>query len=299
VLDAADREIRVVAADAVRLEVALAEAWGAGAAGVEEGADGVSARVFVRGGACAAVEVALEAVNGVRIAQNSALEDIAWSEAWKEGLDARVVSPRLCVRPPFAPAPAGFAGAEIVIPPGQAFGTGHHASTWLALEGLDAARSVLEGGRVLDVGCGSGVLALAAVALGARSAVAFDLDPLAGAAAGAAARAHGADDRVLVFTGSEAALAAAASGFDGVVANMIRTEQEPLLEAMASRLRVGGRFVAAGLLEAERARFVASCRAVGLEPRGFRHAESGGDTWLGLTAERVDRPGAQPNASRQ
>lgn len=280
------REVQVTAADPIGLEVALAEAWVAGAAGVEEAPDGRSARIFVPEAATGAVVAAVGAVDGVQVGAASRIEDVAWSEAWKEGLDAVVVSERLCVRPPFAAAPAGFAGAEIVIDPGQAFGTGHHASTLLALQGLDEVRSALGGARVLDVGCGSGVLALAALALGATHAVAFDMDPLAGAAAGVAARDHAFSDGLRVYTGTTDALADEAVGFDVVVANMIRTEQEPLLGTMAARLRTGGRFVAAGLLDVEQERFTVSCRAVGLEPQAWRHATQNGDAWLGVTAEK-------------
>jgi ribosomal protein L11 methyltransferase len=212
-----------------------------------------------------------------------------WSDAWKYGREAIEISPRLCVRPPFAPAPANFSGAEIVIEPAQAFGTGHHASTRLALESLDAARDQVKDARVLDVGCGSGVLALAALMLGAGSVVAHDLDPLSGSAAGEAVAAHRMWGRALVFTGTtEAITPRASAGFDGIVANMIRSQLDPLLGDFATLTRPGGWFVASGLLVGERERFEASCEAVGFELRDSREARDGDDHWLAIGARRSD-----------
>ena len=280
-------QVRVRARDAVLLEIALAEAWGAGAGGVEEAPDGLSAIVFVPDARAAELAAAVNAVEGAQAAPPAAVPEVAWSDAWKEGLGPVVISPRLCVRPPFAPAPAGFEGAEIVIEPAQAFGTGHHASTRFALELLDAVRARVEGARVLDIGCGSGVLALAALALGAERVVAHDLDPLAGAAAGEAAAAHGERERVHAFTGTTEALAGAASErFDGVIANMIRSELEPLLGEVTRLLRPGGWFIASGLLTGERARFETSLRAAELEVSGSKSAPDRGDEWLAVLAYR-------------
>ncbi len=282
--------VRIRAAGSEALEIALAEAWEAGAEGVEEGADGLTATAYVPEAAARRVAAAVNLVTGAEAETPEAFPDVVWSDAWKEGLDAVVISPRLCVRPPFAEPPEGFVGSEIVIEPGQAFGTGHHASTRLALESLDATRARLAGARVLDVGCGSGVLALAAAMLGAGSVVAHDLDPLAGTASGEAALFHDAWSRVQVFTGTTDALAQPVGGsFDGIVANMIRSELEPLLGDFARLTRPGGWFVASGLLTRERERFGVSCRRVGFEITSERQASDGDDEWLSIVATRRAR----------
>jgi ribosomal protein L11 methyltransferase len=198
-----------------------------------------------------------------------------------------VISPRLLVRPSFAPAPAGFTGRELVIDPGQAFGTGGHASTRLALEAIAALPAAeLAGARVLDVGCGSGVLALAALALGAERALGCDLDPLATAAAREAARANGFGARLALFTGSLEALGPRAAGvFHLVVANLLRRELEPLLGAIAQAVRPGGLVILSGLLARERGRVEAALAALGLAAGGAHTlTDATGDAWLALRA---------------
>lgn len=207
-----------------------------------------------------------------------------WPETWKQGLRPLVVSPRLVVRPPFAPHALGQGQREIVIEPRQAFGTGAHATTALALEALDLALAERQGARVLDVGCGSGVLALAALALGAGAAVACDLDPIAARETRENAAANGLAPLV-AFTGSLDALGA--GPFDVVVANMIRRELEPLFAALVARLARGGVLVLSGLLAAEREAVTAQLAALGARVDAARAREDeGGDAWLALTATR-------------
>jgi SAM-dependent methyltransferase len=150
--------IAVSGESAELLERAAAEAFEAGALGAEEREGAPPALwVYARAGDAARVHAALGAVPGLALAAPEPVPERAWSEAWKEGLEPIVISPRLLVRPPFRSPPAGFAGAELVIDPGQAFGTGAHASTRLALEAIDALpEAALRGARVLDVGCGGG-----------------------------------------------------------------------------------------------------------------------------------------------
>jgi ribosomal protein L11 methyltransferase len=280
--------IAVSGASAELLERAAAEAFEAGALGTEERDGGSLALwVYARADDAARVHAALGAVPGLALAVPEPVPDRAWAEAWKEGLEPVVISPRLLVRPPFRPAPAGFQGAELVIEPGQAFGTGVHASTRLALEAIDALPApVLRGARVLDVGCGSGVLALAALALGARSALGCDLDPLATAASRAGAVGNGLGGRLALYTGSLDALAPEAR-FELAVANLLRRELEPLLPALAQALAPGARLVVSGLLASERAAVEAALGALGLAVRAARSApEPAGDAWLALVAVR-------------
>ena len=275
--------IAVRAATAERLEHAAAEAFEAGALGAEEHAGGLW--IYLRTADLAQVGAALRAVPQLVCGAPEAVPERVWSEAWKEGLEAIVISERLLVRPSFRSAPPGFAGRELVIDPGQAFGTGGHASTRLALEAIATlGPAALAGARVLDVGCGSGVLALAALALGAGSALACDLDPLATAAAREAALANGLGGRLALFTGGPDALAAPAErAFDLVLANLIRRELEPLLPGLARALAPGGHIVLSGLLASEHERLAALLAGLGIEGLAARAREDpSGESWLSL-----------------
>lgn len=283
---AASVRLRIAGADAELLERAAAEAYEAGASGGLETPGALE--LFVPQRALGEVQAALApfAGEGLAIGEATLERETNWLEEWKRGLGPVVVSPRLLVRPPFAAAPDGFAGIQLVIEPGQAFGTGGHATTRLALAGLDALPAeALRGARVLDVGCGSGVLALAALALGAAHATGCDLDPLATEAAAAAARENGLAARAGWVTGSTGALA---SGFDGIAANLIRSELTPLLPDFARLAKPGAWLVLAGLLVSERAAMRERLARVGFRvTRERAETDATGDAWLGITAQRV------------
>lgn len=114
--------------------------------------------------------LALEAAAGASV-ERELLEGTDWDAAWRSFHRRHPVSARLAVAPPWEARPG-----DLVIPPGQAFGTGDHPTTARCLEGIDAL--AVAGQRCLDVGCGSGVLALAAAKLG-MVAHGTDIDPLA------------------------------------------------------------------------------------------------------------------------
>lgn len=127
--------------------------------------------------------------------------------------------------------------------PGLAFGTGTHPTTRLCLEWLDARCEPAT--RVIDYGCGSGILAIAALRLGARAADAFDIDPQALVATRDNARVNGVDDRLLIHESA----ATLTPGADLLLANIL---SGPLCELAASfreRLARGGELVLAGLLD--------------------------------------------------
>jgi ribosomal protein L11 methyltransferase len=271
-------------------ERAAAEAFEAGATGLEErDAGGITELwIYAPAPAVPAVERALaalahEAGEALHVAAAEPAPEEDWSVRWREGLGTVRISARLAVRPPFV-APDGD-GRALVVDPGQAFGTGGHASTRLALGWIDALPdAALRGARVLDAGTGSGVLALAALQLGAESAVGFDLDPVAVREARSNAAANGLSHRARFFTGPVAALAAPpAPRFDLVLANLLRSEVLPILPDLARRLRPGGHAVLSGLLVSELAEMTAALAREGLRVAGTREEhDAAGDSWLGL-----------------
>jgi len=261
-----------------------AEVWAAGASGLEERPDRLI--VYAPAERAAAVRRAAVACLGeAAVSAAVAVPAADWPETWKAGLRPVVVSPRLVVRPPFAPHPLAPGQREVVIEPRQAFGTGGHASTALALEALDAALAARPVARALDLGCGSGVLALAALQLGAARAVACDLDPLAARETLENARRNGLADRIAVFTGSLAALGA--GGFELGLANLIRSELVPLLGELLARLQPGAALVLSGLLATERAALEHALAGFGARIVAARERrDECGDAWLALTATR-------------
>lgn len=268
--------LRVEADSVLEGELALADAFEAGAAGAEE-VDALTWQLYASDTAAPAVARALAGhARGVRVATPLAVPDVDWSERWKQGLEVVVVSARLRVRPSFVAAPLPPGQAEVVVDPGQAFGTGGHASTRLALEWIDALLPGLPAGaRVLDAGCGTGVLALAALRLGAARAVAFDLDPLATEAARRNAAGSGLD----LFLGPIEALAA--TRFELVVANLLRTEMLPLLPQLAAHS--AGALVLSGLLAEEAPAVVEACAGLGLRHEAERErADASGERWTAL-----------------
>ncbi len=206
------------------------------------------------------------------------LEDRPWEREWLKDFHPMRFGTRLWVCPGGQP-PTEDAGAQppciVWLDPGLAFGTGTHATTALCLEWLDAAP--LAGRRVLDVGCGSGILAIAAVKLGAAGALALDIDPQALIATADNAARNGVDALLEV----RAADADWQGPYDVVLANILAEPLIALAPRFAAVTRPGSALVLAGLLAAQAAAVTAACRPwFDMEIAGER------DGWVGLTGRR-------------
>jgi ribosomal protein L11 methyltransferase len=282
-------QIAVRAADAEQADRLAAEAYAAGATGLEERErdSEITLILYAPTAVAEAVRDAIaEVVPGNRIEPPAAVPETLWSEKWKTGLTATNISPRLLIRPSFVSVALLPDQVEIVVDPGQAFGIGRHPSTHLALDWIDELAPALKSGaRILDVGTGTGILALAAAKLGPADLFALDTDSLATAAARKNARANGLGERLGLFTGGLEAIGDVA--FDLVVANLLKTEMLPLLDAIAARVRAGGHAVFSGLLETECESVGEALRAVGLRETGARsRVDANGDSWSALLTTR-------------
>jgi ribosomal protein L11 methyltransferase len=196
--------------------------------------------------ACAALIRAL----GVTLARSAEtlhtrpVPEKVWEREWLKDFHALRLGARLwiCPRHESVPDP----GAAVVhLDPGLAFGTGSHATTALCLEWLE--HNVRRGERVIDYGCGSGILALAAIKLGAEHAFCFDIDPQALTATAGNADSNAVASQVTVC----ASAADLPGGADLVIANILATPLCALAAVFATLVRPGGTLLLAGLLEDE------------------------------------------------
>jgi len=187
----------------------------------------------------------------------------AWSELWKQGLASRLIGSRLMVAPTWVDVAADPERQVIRIDPGVAFGTAEHATTRGCLAHLD---ELVKGGEsVLDVGSGSGILSIAAIRLGARDAVAVEMDAMACAAAAENVELNGVEAQVQILERTLPVHAPFGLGsFDIVVANMVVDLLTPRLEGMVDALGAAGILVVGGIQDDERQRFLLAAKTVGL-----------------------------------
>jgi ribosomal protein L11 methyltransferase len=186
-------------------------------------------------------------------AQYKAISQIDWSEAWKEHFRPIAVGRRLMILPSWIDQAAGER-LSIHIDPGMAFGTGTHPSTQLCLELIEEEAVTKPRARwdAIDIGCGSGILAIAALKLGARRALAVDIDEEAVLAAGENALANQVAGQLEIGKGSLSEILA--GGFslqkaDLVLANILAPVLVKMLdERLGELLQQEGRLVLAGIL---------------------------------------------------
>jgi ribosomal protein L11 methyltransferase len=191
------------------------------------------------------------------------VDDQDWAEAWKVHYHPLAIGRRLLVLPAWLPSPDADR-LPIVLDPGMAFGTGTHPSTQLCLAALED--HLRPDDEVIDLGCGSGILSIAAARLGARRIRALDIDPLAVRITAENAERNGVAGAIQVSAGSlEDVLEACAPSADVLVANILA----PVIEAMARQglaraVRPGGKLILAGILAEQAESVLHACLAGGL-----------------------------------
>ncbi len=174
-----------------------------------------------------------------------------WAEAWKRHFPVLRIGRRLVIRPTWRRHRASAGDVVLALDPGMAFGTGLHPTTRLCLAALETladrggvAGSSMAGSAVLDVGCGSGILAIAAAKLGAASVVAVDTDPIAIEATELNARRNG---LARVIEARRGSVPTKGGSFDLVLANLIASLLIDLAGRLASVVRPTGQLVASGI----------------------------------------------------
>lgn len=204
-----------------------------------------------------------------------------WADAWKRNYHPVRVGKRLLIKPAWARAEIKPDDIVIEMDPGMAFGTGTHPSTQLCLQACEwFVRPAM---TMVDIGTGSGILAIAAAKLGSYRILAVDTDPLAVKAAQENVDLNGVADRVTVQRGSLETLQGTARHFDFAVANLTaRIILELAPQGLRNAVWPGSKFVFSGIIEEQADEVAAALDEAGLAELGRRQIED----WVLLITQR-------------
>lgn len=184
-----------------------------------------------------------------------------WNALWESNFDEVEVRDKVFIRAPFHNARPNYKGLEIIIQPKMSFGTGHHATTRLMVEML--LGSHLNGKRVLDMGSGTGVLAIVAAKLGAESVLAVEIDDMAEESVRENILLNDVGERVKSVCGDARAIEG--EKFDLVLANINRNVLLADMAAYASTLSKGGEMVVSGFLAEDVPMLQRKAKSLGLK----------------------------------
>jgi ribosomal protein L11 methyltransferase len=206
-----------------------------------------------------------------------------WAEAWKANYHPLHLGRHIYIRPLWIDKPGDPGDVIIALDPGMAFGTGTHPSTQLVLEATEDLLENWPGAKVLDLGCGSGILSILAAKLGAAHILALDTDPIAVRATTDNAAANGVFDRITAQTGSLDSLLHAATRFDIALVNILAKVIIAMCEqGLGSVIRPGGIGVFGGIIEEQADEVETALRGTGLNP--YKRRMSG--DWVVIEARR-------------
>ena len=180
----------------------------------------------------------------VKISSIVEIQNQNWNRQWEESIQPVDVSEKIVITPSWHAVPENGKRVVLVIDPKMSFGTGYHESTRLMLRMIE--RYITPNSFVLDVGTGTGILAIAAVKFGSRFAIAIDIDEWSQVNAKENAVRNGCEQRIDIRLGSLDVVDE--SGFDFILANITRVTITELLPPMAGKLGNNGMFLLSGLL---------------------------------------------------
>ena len=191
------------------------------------------------------------------------VEEEEWQESWKEHFYAFRVGMRTVVVPTWRTYEPRDNDVVITIDPGMAFGTGHHPTTRMCLELLES--HVQPGDRVLDLGCGSGILSIAAAKLGAAEVFGLEIDPIAVSVAECNLRENGVKDSVRTDEATLPHPKAESDGYDLLVANVSAKVITELADHIVGVVRSGGTLIFSGILDKQQTEVIERMVALGVQ----------------------------------
>lgn len=217
-------------------------------------------------------------VHGARV-ETRELKEEDWQNAWKTYYKPVKIGKRLVIKPTWEEYHAQGEEVVIDIDPGQAFGTGTHATTAMCLEMIE--EYIKPGDKLVDVGTGSGILAIAAARLGAGKVIAVDSDPVAVRVARENVRRNGLQSIVEVREGN--LLDNVSGTFQLVVANILSSVIKELAPGAAGMLEAGGYFIASGIIKEHLPEVCEALKKTGLAVEKIYEK----DEWVVLAAVRL------------
>ena len=175
------------------------------------------------------------------------IEEEDWESSWKEFFHPLRIGKRIVVCPTWRKFSSGIDDVLVLLDPGMAFGTGHHPTTRMCLELIER---IVEGGeRVIDLGCGSGLLTITAIKMGARRALALEIDPKAAKIAAENCKVNGVSREITIHTGTLPYSDTIIGQFDIALANISMKVITDLSNPLTQAVRSGGKLILSGILK--------------------------------------------------
>lgn len=269
------QEVRLrIAVPRTNADLISGELWRLGTLGIEERDEGAQIVLLAGFSSAHTAEAAARSLETFSVVEE--FESSDYLDVWREFATIYRAGNRVVIRPPWVHYEPKASELVVGIDPGRSFGSGSHPSTRLALAELE---QLLEGNEsVLDVGCGSGILSVAAARLGATRVLGIDIDPAAIEVTTRNAKSNGVADLV---TATAIPIEAADGTYDVVISNMLAsllTSHGPNLLTM---VRPGRRLVLSGLLSSQVDQVADSCTP--LQLLTTRHCDAGEGDWVSVT----------------